>query len=119
VVPVIGALFGGWFLAVELTGMPFTRRGLRLRDRRRILATRRPMAVGFGAAVFLCFLIPLGAVLIMPAASEAAASTGRFIATAVLRFSRHVVSCVLDILAAVCRPVRQSRLRLAACPPAG
>jgi CysZ protein len=26
------------------------------------------MALGFGVAVFCCFLIPLGAVLIMPAA---------------------------------------------------
>ena len=26
------------------------------------------MAVGFGAAVFVCFLIPLGAILVMPAA---------------------------------------------------
>jgi CysZ protein len=77
VVPVIAALFGGWFLAVELTGVAFARRGLRLRDRRRILATRRPMAVGFGAAVFLCFLIPLGAVLIMPAAVAGATLLAR------------------------------------------
>ncbi len=68
VVPVIGALFGGWFLAIELVGVPFTRRGLRLADRRRILRQHRPLAVGFGAAVFACFLIPLGAVLVMPAA---------------------------------------------------
>ena len=26
------------------------------------------MAIGFGAAVFVCFLIPLGAILVMPAA---------------------------------------------------
>jgi CysZ protein len=68
VVPVIGALFGGWFLAVELVGVPFARRGIRLAARRRILRTRRPLAIGFGAAVFLCFLIPLGAILVMPAA---------------------------------------------------
>lgn len=68
VVPVIGAAVGGWFLAVELVGMAFYRRGLRLPDRRRILRANRPMALGFGVAVFCCFLIPLGAVLIMPAA---------------------------------------------------
>lgn len=68
VVPVIGALVGGWFLSVELTGVPFTRRGLRLADRRRILRAHRPLALGFGATVFACFLVPLGAVLVMPAA---------------------------------------------------
>lgn len=76
-IPVIGALIGGWFLSVELTGVPFTRRGLRLRDRRRLLKTRRPMAVGFGAAVFACFLIPLGAVIIMPAAVAGATLLAR------------------------------------------
>jgi CysZ protein len=66
--PVLGALVGGWFLAVELTGMAFYRRGLRLADRRRMLKTQRKTALGFGVAVFLCFLIPLGAVFFMPAA---------------------------------------------------
>jgi len=73
VVPVVGAAIGGWFLATELTGVPFARRGLRLADRRRALAGRRPLALGFGVAVFVCFLIPLGAVLIMPAAVAGAA----------------------------------------------
>jgi CysZ protein len=68
VIPVIGALIGGWFLALELVGAPFFRRGLRLPDRRRVLAGHRPLALGFGVSVFCCFLIPLGAVLIMPAA---------------------------------------------------
>jgi CysZ protein len=68
VVPAIGALVGGWFLAVELVGVPFARRGRSLADRRAALRTNRPLAVGFGAAVFVCFLIPLGAVIVMPAA---------------------------------------------------
>jgi CysZ protein len=68
VVPVLAALVGGWFLAVELTGVPFQRRGLRLPDRRRALRAHRPLTLGFGVAVFLCFLVPFGAVLIMPAA---------------------------------------------------
>ncbi|MGN9910874.1 EI24 domain-containing protein [Phytohabitans sp. LJ34] len=68
VIPVIGALIGGWFLALELVGVAFFRRGLRLPDRRRVLAGHRPLALGFGVSVFCCFLIPLGAVLIMPAA---------------------------------------------------
>ena len=72
-VPVIGALVGGWFLAVELVGAPFARRGLRLADRRRVLRQNRPLAVGFGAAVFVCFLVPLGAIVTMPAAVAGAA----------------------------------------------
>jgi CysZ protein len=68
VVPVVGGAVAGWILAVELTGVPFQRRGKRLRDRRTALRGHRPMALGFGAAVFVCFLIPLGAVLLMPAA---------------------------------------------------
>lgn len=73
VVPVVGAAVGGWFLAVELVGAPFYRRGMRLPQRRQALRTNRPMALGFGVAVFVCFLIPLGAVLIMPAAVAGAA----------------------------------------------
>jgi CysZ protein len=68
VIPVIGALIGGWFLALELVGVPFFRRGMRLPDRRRILGANRSLALGFGVSVFVCFLIPLGAVLVMPAA---------------------------------------------------
>jgi len=77
VVPVIGALFGGWFLSVELVGVTFSRRGLRLRDRRRALKANRPLAIGFGAAVFVCFLIPLGAILVTPAAVAGATILAR------------------------------------------
>jgi CysZ protein len=77
VVPVIGGAVGGWLLAVELTGAPFQRRGKRLRDRRLALRGRRPLALGFGVAVFVCFLIPLGAVLLMPAAVAGAALLSR------------------------------------------
>lgn len=66
--PVVGALVGGWFLAVELVGIPFYRRGLRLRDRRQMLRPHRKLTMGFGFAVFLCFLIPLGTIVVMPAA---------------------------------------------------
>ncbi|MFI5832121.1 EI24 domain-containing protein [Micromonospora sp. NPDC051300] len=77
VVPVVGALVGGWFLALELVGAPFQRRGMRLPDRRSRLRADRPTALGFGVAVFLCFLIPLGAVLVMPAAVAGAALLAR------------------------------------------
>jgi CysZ protein len=68
VVPVLGAAVGGWLLTVELTGVAFQRRGLRLRRRRAVLRKNLPLSLGFGVAVFLCFLIPLGAILLMPAA---------------------------------------------------
>jgi CysZ protein len=77
VIPVLGALVGGWFLSHELIGVPFERRGLRMRDRRRMLKQRRSLAVGFGAATFVCFLIPFGAVLIMPAAVAGATMLSR------------------------------------------
>jgi len=68
VVPVIAASVGGWFLAVELVGVPFSRRGMRLKERRALLRAHRPIAIGFGMSVFVCFLIPLGVILVMPAA---------------------------------------------------
>lgn len=77
VVPVIGGSVAGWVLALELTGVPFQRRGRRLRDRRVALRAHRPMALGFGVAVFACFLIPLGAVLLMPAAVAGGALLSR------------------------------------------
>ncbi len=77
VVPVVGAAVGGWLLTLELTGVPFNRRGMRLADQQRVLRKHRPLAVGFGVAVFCCFLIPLGAVLVMPAAVAGAALLAR------------------------------------------
>jgi CysZ protein len=77
VVPVLGGAVGGWILAVELTGVPFQRRGQRLRHRRAALRGNRPMTVGFGAAVFASFLIPLGAILLMPAAVAGATLLAR------------------------------------------
>jgi CysZ protein len=68
VVPVIGAIVGGWLLAVEISGVPFNRRGLRLRDRRRLLRANRALALGFGVPVFVVFLVPFVAVLVMPGA---------------------------------------------------
>ncbi len=64
----LGALIGGWFLALELTDYPFERRGHRLRYRRFALGRRRRVTLGFGIAAFLLFLVPGGAVLTMSAA---------------------------------------------------
>ncbi|MDJ0335227.1 EI24 domain-containing protein [Salinibacterium sp. G-O1] len=79
---VLGALVGGWFLAVELTGPAFESRGKSLTERRRILRASRPMATGFGLASYLVFLIPLGAVIMMPVAVAGAATlSGRLLSS--------------------------------------
>ena len=65
---ILGAFVGGWFLVLELTGLPFDARGLSFRQRRAALRSRRALATGFGAAAYLLFLVPLGAVFVMPAA---------------------------------------------------
>jgi CysZ protein len=66
--PVIGAVIGGWLLTMEISGIPFNRRGLRLRDRRRLLGANRPLALGFGVPIFVVFLVPFIAVFVMPGA---------------------------------------------------
>ena len=66
--PVLGAAFGGWVLALELTGFAFDARDVPLRARRRMLGRHRARTLGFGVATYLVFLIPLGAVIAMPAA---------------------------------------------------
>ncbi|GAA3448577.1 EI24 domain-containing protein [Dactylosporangium matsuzakiense] len=68
VVPVLNALVGGWLIALELTGVPFTRRGMRLADRRKILRANRALTLGFGIPVFLMLLIPIVAIVVIPAA---------------------------------------------------
>jgi CysZ protein len=77
IAPLLAGSLGGWVLALELTSVPFERRGKRFRERRAMLRTRRPMAIGFGVATFLCFLVPLGAVLVMPAAVAGATIMSR------------------------------------------
>jgi CysZ protein len=68
VVPVVGALIGGWILSLELTGSAFARRGMKLRERRRMLRKHRMLAIGFGAPVFVMCLVPFLGILVMPAA---------------------------------------------------
>jgi len=75
--PVLGAMFGGWFLTLELAARPFEKRGLTARDRRAALGARRATSIGFGVAVWLVFLIPFGAVIVMPAAVAGATVLGR------------------------------------------
>ncbi|WP_150309276.1 EI24 domain-containing protein [Planctomonas psychrotolerans] len=77
VVPVLGALVGGWFLTLELTGFAFTARGMTLRTRRHILGARRARTLGFGVLTYLLFLVPFGAVIVMPAAVAGATLLSR------------------------------------------
>jgi CysZ protein len=63
----LGALFGGWFVALEMTSIPFERRGLVLKDRRRALGGRRARTLGFGTMAFLMAIVPPLAAATMPA----------------------------------------------------
>lgn len=68
VAAVVGATIGGWLLALELVGVPYEIRGMRLADRRRALRARRARALGFGIPVYLLCLVPLLAILVLPIA---------------------------------------------------
>lgn len=76
-VPVLGVGFGGWILAMELTGFAFDARGFTLRQRRRMLGNNRAGALGFGIATYLLFLVPFAAVATMPAAVAGATMLAR------------------------------------------
>jgi len=74
---VLGALFGGWILTLELTGFAFDARGFTLAERRRMLRSRRARSLGFGVLTYVLFLIPGAAVIVMPAAVAGAALLSR------------------------------------------
>lgn len=74
---VVGFVFTARILATELTTRPLEARGLTRVDRRAALRSRRPRVLGFGVAVQLCFLVPGGAVLVMPAAVAGATHLAR------------------------------------------
>lgn len=77
VVPAAAICVSGYFLAGELTAIAMERRGLRRKQRFALLKAHRATAVGFGAATVVLFLIPLGAVLFMPAAIAGATLLAR------------------------------------------
>lgn len=70
--PVLGAGLGlvvsGRLLAAELVARPLEARGLDRAARAALLAPHRTRVLGFGVATQACFLVPLGAVVVMPAA---------------------------------------------------
>jgi CysZ protein len=67
-VPVLVALVAGWFMALEVVAVPFYRRGIGLRKRTVMLRRRRMLAVGLGLPAVLLCMIPLLAIVVMPAA---------------------------------------------------
>jgi CysZ protein len=66
--PVLGVTLSGRLLALELSSRPFEARGIARSGRRALLRGHRAELLGFGIATQLCFMIPLGAIVTMPAA---------------------------------------------------
>lgn len=66
--PVLGALIGGRFLALELLGPPMERHGCYLPERRAFARMHRGEVFGFGVPAFVAFLVPFLAVVLMPGA---------------------------------------------------
>lgn len=65
---VSGTFLSGRIVALELTTRPLEARGMTRQQRRAALRSHGPRVLGFGVAVHMCFLIPGGAILAMPAA---------------------------------------------------
>lgn len=65
---VLGVLLSGSLLGRELAGRALAPRGLDDPAQQALLAPYRRRVLGFGCATQLCFFIPLGGVLVMPAA---------------------------------------------------
>ncbi|MCP2334089.1 EI24 domain-containing protein [Actinoalloteichus caeruleus] len=65
---VLGVLVNGWLLGLEMTAVPFGRRGRTLGERHRCLRRNRMRAWGFALPTYLLLLVPFAALLVMPAA---------------------------------------------------
>jgi CysZ protein len=76
---VVGIVFTARILATELTTRPLEARGMTRAERRAALRTRSPRVLGFGVGVQLCFLVPGGAILVMPAAVAGATHLARHV----------------------------------------
>ena len=74
---VLGVLVSGWLLAGELLARPLEARGMDRAARAEVLRRDRGAVLGFGVATQLCFLVPLGAVAVMPAAVAGATMLAR------------------------------------------
>jgi CysZ protein len=74
---VLGLLVSGRLLASELISRPLQQRGMDRAARRELLARHRGATLGFGVATQAFFLIPLGAIVVMPAAVVGATTLAR------------------------------------------
>ncbi len=74
---VLGVVLSGRLLARELTGRSFDARDLSPADRAALFSGSRARVLGFGVATQLCFLIPGGAVVVMPVAVAASTMLAR------------------------------------------
>lgn len=75
--PVVGILVSGRLLARELVSRPLEARGMDRAAQNAVLRGHRGALFGFGGAVQLCFLVPGGAILVMPAAVAGATMLAR------------------------------------------
>lgn len=66
--PLAWFLFSAWLMALEYSDYPLGNRGLRFTEIRAHVRQRPLLALGFGASVLLCTMIPLLNFLTMPAA---------------------------------------------------
>ncbi len=74
---IVGPMLAGHLIARELTTRPFQARGIDLTGRGRLLRGSRARELGFGIATQLVFLVPGGAIAVMPAAVVGATRLAR------------------------------------------
>ena len=74
---IVGPMLAGHLIARELTTRPFQARGIDLTGRGRLLRGSRSRELGFGIATQLVFLVPGGAIAVMPAAVAGATRLAR------------------------------------------
>lgn len=73
----VGVSLAGWLLADELASRALVARGIPPAARGAMMRGARARTLGFGVATQLCFLVPFGAVLTMPAAVAGATELSR------------------------------------------
>ncbi len=73
----LGAVLSGRLVARELLGRPLGARGLDRAQQAQLLGRHRRRVLGFGVTTQVCFFVPLGAVLVMPAAVVGATMLAR------------------------------------------
>lgn len=65
---VLAALFGAWVISLEMIGLVFQRRGLRLGDRHRALRRNKAAVLGFGVPTYVLCLVPVVQLIAIPSA---------------------------------------------------